>query len=390
MQRKDNPYSPGAGRKPAALVGRDEPIEIWEANLSRIENGLDFRPMVMYGLRGIGKTVLLSHLGEIAMERKWIVARFEANVGKTVREMLSRELENRLVEIAKHGVGKKILNALKTALSFRTDIGFPGVFSFGIDLSGVSGSNANTGDLAGDLYRLIKDLSAATEETESGVALLIDEAQDLSKADLAAISELVHRATQENLRLVVALAGLPTLPGVLAKSKSYAERLYEYKELQPLSPADAAAALIEPALQRGVKWAKEAVAEITLVSRGYPYFLQEYGSAGWLVASRSPITFQDAKLAIEQATLALDEGFFRSRWDKVSDSQRAYLRAMALDNDGVSLTKDISERLNLEPGALSPRRAELIRKGLIYAPRTGEVSFSVPLMAGFIQRQAEE
>jgi hypothetical protein len=219
---------------------------------------------------------------------------------------------------------------------------------------------------------------------------LIDEAQDLAGDDLAAISELVRRATQENLRLVVALAGLPTLPGVLSKAKSYAERLYEYKELQPLTPADAADAVIEPASQNGVKWDKKAVDEIVRVSRGYPYFLQEYGSACWLVADASPITIKDAVLAVKQATLTLDEGFFRSRWDKISDSQRAYLRAMALDNDSVSSTREIALRLNIQQTALSPRRAELIRKGLIFAPRTGEVAFSVPLLAGFMRRQTEE
>ncbi|MDR0824902.1 MAG: AAA family ATPase [Prevotella sp.] len=390
MQRIDNPFSPGAGRKPAALVGRDVQIEIWESNLHRIENGLDFRPMVLYGLRGIGKTVLLSHLGEISTAHEWIVARFEANTGISLRELLSKELENRLADVAKNGVSSKVLNALKTALSFRTDVGLPGVFTFGIDLSSVSGSNANTGDLSGDLYRLITDLSAATEETETGVALLIDEAQDLSADDLSALSELVHRATQDNLRLSVALAGLPTLPGILSKSKSYAERLYEYKELQPLSPSEAADALTTPVAKTGVTWDDAALSKIVEISHGYPYFLQEYGSACWLAAEKSPITIHDTKLAINSATAALDEGFFRSRWDKISESQRDYLRAMAVDNDGVSLSKDIAMRLDSELTALSPRRAELIRKGLIYAPRTGELAFTVPLMGAYIQRQVEE
>jgi hypothetical protein len=346
--------------------------------------------MALYGLRGIGKTVLLSRLQEIAQARHWISARFEATQQKTLREMISLEMENRLVEIAQPGAGKKTLDALKTALSFRSSVGIPGVFSFGIDLNHAKGSNANTGNLTGDISRLLRDLSAASEENGGGVALLIDEAQDLAFEDLAAICEVIHNATQDGLRLVVALAGLPTLPGLLAKAKSYAERLFAFKELLPLSISDASDALIEPSKKEGVEWEKGAVELITSISAGYPYFLQEYGSACWLEAKASPISHSDAKAAIHIARIQLDEGFFKARWDRTSASQKEYMRAMAQDHDGTSYSKDIANRLNTTTTAISQRRSDLIGKGLIFAPQSGAVAFSVPLMADFINRQGDQ
>jgi hypothetical protein len=386
MLQSNNPYSPGAGRKPAALVGRDKQIELWESELLRIESGLDSRPMALYGLRGVGKTVLLSRLHEMALGRGWLSARMEPNSRKTLREILYSEFESKLVEIASPRAGERVRRALKTALSFRASVGLPGLASFGIDLSGVSGSNANTGNISGDFQRYVKDLSAACEELGTGVSILIDEAQDLSIEDMETVSETIHRATQDGLRLVVALAGLPTLPGALAKAKSYAERLYHYHRIEKLSPADALTALTEPAKSKGALWEGPAANEIVRISDGYPYFLQEYGSACWLAAAESPIRMRDVKKAAPNAEKQLDDGFFRARWDRLSDAQKGYMRAMALCGDDEIYTKDISKKLGLPAPALSQRRADLIKKGLIYAPRQGVVTFSVPLMAQFIRR----
>ena len=389
MLRKDNPYSPGAGRKPVALIGRDLQIETWQAELERIEKGLDSRPMVLYGLRGIGKTVLLAKLHESALERKWISIRFEANQGKSLREMVSAELEGRLSEIIGPSAGAKLLRALKTALSFRADIGLPGLFSFGIDLSGVAGSAADTGNTIGDIQRLFKDLSGASAELRCGVSLLIDEAQELSVEDLSAVSELAHRASQDGLRFVMCLAGLPTLPGLLAKAKSYSERLYAFHRLNPLPEADAFVALTEPAKRNNVEWQKKAAARVIDLSAGYPYFLQEYGSECWLIAEKSPI---DSKVVGQAEILAhnqLDAGFFVARWDRTTDAQKEYMQAMAFAGADEVATRQISDFLRKPVSALSPLRAELIKKGLIYSPRKGIVAFTVPLMADFIKRQTE-
>ena len=389
MLRKDNPYSPGAGRKPVALIGRDLQIETWQAELERIEKGLDSRPIVLYGLRGIGKTVLLARLHEIALGKKWLSVRFEATQGKNLRELVSHELEGRLTEIIGPGAGTRLLKALKTALSFRADIGLPGLFSFGIDLSNVSGSSANTGNTAGDIQRLFKDLSDAAVDLKCGVSLLIDEAQDLSEEDLSAVSELAHRATQNGWRFVMCLAGLPTLPGLLAKAKSYSERLYAFHNLNPLSDADAIIALTEPAKQNNVEWQKKAVAKVIELSAGYPYFLQEYGSECWLIAEKSPIDSKVVEKAEISAHKQLDAGFFIARWDRTTDTQKEYMQAMASAGGDEISTKLISSLMQKSVSTLSPVRSELIKKGLIYAPRKGYVAFTVPLMADFIKRQNE-
>ncbi|MDR3363644.1 MAG: ATP-binding protein [Clostridiales Family XIII bacterium] len=389
MDIRNNPYSPGAGRKPVALVGRDVQIETWGAELSRIEKGLDSRPLVLYGLRGVGKTVLLSHMHEIAMERKWISARFEANRDKTLRELICKEFEEELAKLAAPNAGQTFLKALKTILSFRGSVGIPGGFSFGLDLSDVQGSNAGTGDFERDLLSLARDLSDVAKESKTGVSILIDEAQDLSEVGMSAISELIHRATQDGVRLVVALAGLPSLPGLLSKAKSYAERLYAYHKIEALPYEAAMEALVEPAHAEGVEWQADAVNKVISLTVGYPYFLQEYGSACWIEAKASPIRAVDVKRAAKTAIGQLDIGFFRSRWDRVTDAQKAYLRAMAVDGDTESSTKDIANRLGQTHAALTSRRAELIGKGLIYPSRHGFVAFTVPLMADFVGRQLD-
>ena len=332
---------------------------------------------------------MLARLHESALEKKWISVRFEANQGKSLREMISSELDGRLSEIIEPSAGAKLMRALKTALSFRADIGLPGLFSFGIDLSGISGSAANTGNTAGDLQRLFSDLSAASAELGSGVSLLIDEAQELSSEDLAAVSELAHRASQDGLRLVICLAGLPTLPGLLAKAKSYSERLYAFHHLNPLSEADAFVALTEPARQNSVEWQRKAAAKVVDLSSGYPYFLQEYGSECWLIAKKSPIDSRDVEKAETLAHKQLDAGFFVARWDRTTEAQKEYMLAMASSGVEEVTTKQISDFLQKPVSALSPLRSELIKKGLIYSPRKGIVSFTVPLMADFIKRQIE-
>ncbi|AIZ56622.1 archaeal ATPase [Candidatus Methanoplasma termitum] len=389
MLRKDNPYSPGAGRKPVALVGRDVQIETWQAELERIEKGLDSRPLVLYGLRGIGKTVLLGKLHESAIEKGWLSIRIEANLTKSLRELVSSELEERLTEIISPSPGKKLLKALKTVTSFRAGIGLPGLFSFGIDLSGVQGSAADTGNTTGDIQRLFKDLSDACAEKNTGVSLLIDEAQDLSESDLAAVSELAHRASQDGWCFVLSLAGLPTLPGLLSKAKSYSERLYNFHRLEPLSESDAYLALTEPAKQNGVEWQKKAAMRVIELSVGYPYFLQEYGSECWLAAERSPIDRGAVEKAEPLVREHLDAGFFVARWDRTTNAQKEYLWAMASAGTKEISTKQISESLQMPTTALSSRRSELIKKGLIYAPKQGTVAFTVPLMDDFIKRQTE-
>ena len=387
MDKRHNPYSPGAGRTPFALAGRESNIDDFEVALSRIEIGVDSRPIALYGLRGVGKTVLLRELYHRAKKKDWIVAFVEASPDKSVRTLLGEELAEVLIDLAKPNAGETVLKAVKTALSFiRLDMKADGGLSIGVDLSKIGSSNAATGNISGDLVRVVRDLSNACYKTGVGVALFFDETQEFCVEDVRAINTLAHRAMQERYRVVVTVAGLPTLPGKLAESNSYAERLYQFHELRELTPEASKVALLEPAAARGVKWEKPAVDEVVEATAGFSYFIQEYGSAIWNIAQEPPITLTDARAASKIAEQQLDEGFFRSRWDRASDLQKSYMRAMAYDFDRPSKTADISKRLGIEASSLSPRRAELISKGLIYSPQHGTVAFTVPQMAAFINR----
>jgi hypothetical protein len=388
MDRRKDPYSPGAGRAPFALSGRADDIDEFEAAIWRIENGMDARPLVFYGLRGIGKTVLLRDFQKMASTNGWLTAFVEANPEKSLRAMLADELKLAIAEMAKPSAGEAALRALKTIISFiQFGLDASGQVSFGVDFSKVDYSNAATGDLSGDLTVLVRDLSASCEKTGKGVAMFIDEAQDLSESDLRAINMAAHRASQESFRFIAVIAGLPTLPRIMADINSYAERLYRYKPLSELDAASSYDALTKPSLARGVHWENDAASLAVAETGGFSYFIQEFGSAVWAEAAASPIRVADVENARAEAIKRLDEGFFRSRWDRASEAQKAYLRAMSEDGDGPSSTLEISQRLGVKPTSLSPRRASLISKGLIYSASSGTVAFTVPQMAQFIKRQ---
>ena len=388
MDPRDNPYSPGAGRRPVVLIGREAQLETWDVALSRIAAGRDAQSMVLYGLRGVGKTVLLTQLALLARSQGWIVAQTEARAGTSIREAIGESLHGLLLQLARPGVGKRILTAVKTALSFKASYDTTGVWHFGVDLSGAEGGGADTGTLETDLGRLFMDLAGAADERGTGVALLIDEAQDLSPQELTTLCSLVHGANQRGERLLVALAGLPSLPRQLAEARSYAERLFTYHEVGILNHDESCAVLTEPAQAQSVRWSRAALARVTAAAGGYPYFLQEFGQDTWNAAAKSPITDTDARVGIAQGVVALDAGFFRIRWDRASRLERAYLAAMAVDGAGPSSTGVIAERLGKKPSTTSPARAQLIAKGLVYAPEHGLIAFTVPAMAEFILRQS--
>lgn len=388
MDPVSNPYSPGAGRKPAALVGRDQPRSDWNVALGRVEAGRSNQPFVLYGLRGVGKTVLLSDFRRSAQDRNWIVAQVEAGGDKDLREALGEALHGPLADLARPSGGKRLLKALKTALSFKASYDSAGTWNFGLDLSNISGGGADTGVLETDLRKLITDLVAAAEEEGVGLAILIDEAQDLSKSELIAICSIAHASAQDDWRVLFALAGLPSLPRVLAEAKSYAER-FNYEKIEALHGDTAADALTRPAREEGVEWEKTAVALLVAESAGYPYFIQQFGQDTWNEAPGPTITYTDARVGAAKGRAALDTGFFRARWDRATRSEQSYMRAMATDGDNGSPSGEIAVRLHRTPASLGPSRAKLIAKGLIYAPEHGIVAFTVPGMAGFIRRQPE-
>jgi hypothetical protein len=389
MDPISNPYAPGAGLPPAALVGRDESLSDWDVAIERIQVGRPARSAVLYGLRGVGKTVLLTRFKAIAEDREWIVAQVEAGTGKTLRESLADSLHAPLLDLARPSAGKRLLRALQTALSFRASVTASGAWSFGLDLSSAAGGGADTGVFEMDLATLVRDLAAAAAEEEVGLAILIDEAQDLTADELTAVCATVHTVGQNSWRCLFGLAGLPSLPRELAEAKSYAERLFTYTRIDQLPNPMAKEALVAPASLSGVLWSEDGLSVILEEASGYPYFLQQYGQETWNVAASSPITAVDARVGAALGRAALDDGFFRSRWDRATRAEQEYLRALAADGDGVAPSSDVARRLGRTVNSLGPARAALISKGLIYAPEHGAVAFTVPGMSDFIRRQPD-
>lgn len=384
-----NPYSPGAGRPPAALVGRDSQQELWRVALDRTQDGRTAQPLVLYGLRGVGKTVLLTSFARQARRRDWLVAQVESGAGKTLRRGLGEALHGPLTDLARPSGGRRLLRGLKTALSFKASYDASGAWNFGVDLSESAGGGADTGVLETDLSKVVGDVSAAAGEEGVGLAILIDEAQDLSADELVAICSIAHVAGQDGWPVLLALAGLPNLPRVLAEAKSYSERLFVFQRIEHLSSTLAREALVSPAAAEGVAWDEEAVDLVVAETAGYPYFLQQIGQDTWDHAAGPRITLTDARVGAAYGRAALDQGFFRARWDRATPAEQGYLRAMAPGGDDGSPSSEVAGRLGRAASSLGPARAKLIAKGLIYAPEHGVVAFTVPGMAEFIRRQQE-
>ena len=383
-----NPYSPGAGRKPAALVGRDEALDAWDTSLQRAQIGRTDQPVVLYGLRGVGKTVLLSEFRRKASDRGWIFAQIEAGTDKSLRKLLGEELYPHLSDLARPSAGRRLLKSLKTALSFKASYDATGTWTFGVDLSEAAGGGADTGLLDTDLKKLINDLADAAEEEGVGLAILVDEAQDLSVDELAAVCGIAHAAAQDNWRVLFAFAGLPSLPRILAEAKSYAER-FRYMKIEQLDADVVTEALTIPASLEDAQWDDDALDVVVEASGRYPYFIQQFGQETWDVATGPVITKHEAALGVAKGMNDLDNGFFRVRWDRATRAEQSYLRAMALDGDEGSSSSEVATRLSRKPASLGPTRAALIGKGLVYAPEHGVVAFTVPGMAAFIGRQVD-
>lgn len=383
-----NPYSPGAGRKPAALVGRDDALQAWATSLARAARDRTDQPVVLYGLRGVGKTVLLSEFRRSAAKKSWIVAQVEAGSGKTLRELIGEALYAPLADLARPSAGQRLLKAIKTALSFKASYDTTGVWAFGLDLTGTAGGGADTGILDTDLRKLIHDLAEAAEEEGVGLAIFVDEAQDLSVEELTTLCGIAHAAAQDSWRVLFAFAGLPSLPRILAEAKSYAER-FQYAKIEQIGMDVVAEALTIPAAQEDAAWDDDAIELVVRASGRYPYFLQQFGQATWNVATGPIIMKHDAEVGVVQGNSQLDNGFFRVRWDRATPSEQHYLRAMAVDGDEGSSSGTVATRLGKKPKSLGPIRAALISKGLVYAPEHGVVAFTVPGMAAFIDRQIQ-
>lgn len=390
MDPRRNPYSPGAGSPPAELVGRDAELEAFEILRARAEAGRPERGIVFYGLRGVGKTVLLNELFARGRAAGWLAAKIEADLGEGHTDLRSQVASalNTALRQAKTGsrVGAAMRRALGTFTSFSLHAAPDGSLSIGIDADPVRG-RGDTGRLLADLVDLAIDLGEAAKESGVGAVLFIDELQHLSVDEMGVLCQACHEAGQQQVPFFVIGAGLPSLPGLLAEARSYAERLFSYVRIDRLPDDAARAALTNPALDEGVVWSDAAVGTVLAAAGGYPYFLQQFGQTTWNAAVDTPISGDDAAVGVKVGFAQLDAGFFRARWERATPAERDYMAAMAVDGPGPSATGEIAGRLSRKPKSLGPARANLIAKGLVYAPEHGQIAFTVPGMAEFIARE---
>src|SRR5665213_3750609 len=382
-----NPFSPGAGSPPPELVGRNPLLEQARILLGRTKQRRPEKSLLLTGLRGVGKTVLLNEIERLARGAEFHTITIEAHEDKPLGPLLAPHLRSVLYELDRiAGAGDKAKRGLRVLRSF---VGVLRIkyhdIEVGLDVDPELGS-ADSGDLEIDLPRLFVAIGEAAEERETAVAVLIDEIQYLDRTELAALIMAMHKVQQRQLPVALLGAGLPILPGLAGASKSYAERLFSFPEVGALSKADASKALREPALVAGVVFEDDALEEIFRLTKGYPYFLQEWGYQSWNQAPTNTITLGVVVRATPTVIERLDQNFFRVRFDRLTPSEKRYLRAVAELGPGAHRTSDIAEILGVKVTSLGPVRAKLIKKGMVYSPAHGDMAFTVPLFDEFMRR----
>ncbi|MHB9022362.1 MAG: AAA family ATPase [Halothiobacillus sp.] len=382
-----NPFSPGAGSPPPELVGRDPILEQARILLGRVKQKKPEKSMLLTGLRGVGKTVLLNEIKRMADSDGYRTISIEAHEGKALGPLIAPYLRSLLYDLDRiAGAGDKVKRGLAVLRSFIGALKVTvGEVSIGLDIDPEKGS-ADSGDLEIDLPNLFVAVGEAAQDRNSAVAIFIDEIQYFSKKELGALIMAMHKIQQQQLPLVLLGAGLPILPGMAGESKSYAERLFNFPNIGALSQADTAKALQEPAQEAGVAFEDAALDEVFHLTKGYPYFLQEWGYVAWNLATTSPITLQVVRDARKAVIPRLDENFFRVRFDRLTPSEKNFLRAIAELGPGAHRTGDIAEILKVKVTSLGPVRAKLINKGMIYSPAHGDMDFTVPLFDDFMIR----
>jgi hypothetical protein len=383
-----NPYAPGAGQRPPELAGRDRELDQFAVVLERVALGRPERSLVLTGLRGVGKTVLLNALRSQAIGRAWATGKIEARGDQSLRRPVASAVYAAIREIgARHRGEDRVRGFLSVLKAFSVKASPDGSWQLGLDVDATRG-RADSGDLEIDLTELFLDAAEVATDLGVGVALFVDEMQDVPAADLAALCGAVHEVGQQAAPLVVVGAGLPHLPGVLSSSKSYAERLFRYLAIDRLDPAATDAALAVPAEREGVTYTRAALDLLARESGGYPYFVQAYGQATWDAAVGNPITEDDVRAGLPQAQSELAVGFFGSRFERATPAERAYLRAMAElvpGDDGSVTTSAVARALGKRVSSLSVARESLIRKGLVYSGERGQIAFTVPHFARFLR-----
>ena len=386
MDRRRNPFVPGAGLQPPELAGRDRLLTDVSIDMDRVLAGRPAKGLILLGLRGVGKTVLLNRLRGLADDKGFRTVRIEAPEGSSLPELLTPELRRTIYALdLRQAASVRLRRAASVLANFaRAYKVAAGDLEFSVDLAPGEG---DTGNLEQDLPHLLVAMAEAAADRNTAVGLFIDEVQYLSSVELAAVIVACHEIAQRNLPFLFIAAGLPQVAALAGEAKSYAERLFDYPEIGPLETDDARAALVKPAEAEGATFDRDAVEEILAAARNFPYFIQEWGFQVWNAAPASPICRDMVQAASPDVVSHLDNNFFRVRFDRLTPLEQKYLRAMAELGPGPCATGRIAETLGVRTASIATVRKRLINKGMVWSQRHGEISFTVPMFDGFMKRQ---
>jgi AAA ATPase domain len=384
---RNNPYAPGAGTKPPALVGRDAQIESFEVLLERLENGYAEQSMIITGLRGVGKTVLLDVFREKAERRNWATIEWEVEKSGSFEAKISSQVRRALLQLApKARWTERVKKAASILKSFTLTFNPHGAVTAGLDVEALAGAG-DSGALAEDLSDLFVALGEAAREQRTGVVFLLDEIQHLSSTELEALIAALHKSARRSLPITLVGAGLPQIPRLFGEAKSYSERLFRFPRIGELDPqTDAREALVLPARNQDIEYDSDAVDLIVEYTQGYPYFLQECGKTLWDEASASPISRREAQQVLPLVEARLDEGFFRVRAERTTELELKYLYAMAELGTAAHRSSEVAEHIDRTTEQAGPIRSRLIDKGLLYTPGHGLAAFTVPKFDRYMLR----
>lgn len=388
MDQRLNPYTPNAGAEPEAVVGREDQLESFDVLLARLERGRTDQSMIVTGLRGVGKTVLLQQFRQKAVENKWTVMDMEAEKSDTssFRRDLGSRFHSALLQLSpKARWSDRLSHAASVVKSFTLTGNPDGAITFGLDIEAAEGY-ADHGNLTQDLVDLFVAVGEAAKDRGSGVVILLDEIQFLAKDQLGGIITALHKSVQYKYPITMVGAGLPQIAELAGDAKSYAERLFKFPRIGNLNASDAAEALSKPALAEGIQFDQDALDRAFQITEGYPYFIQELGYAVWAIADSEVITLQNIEDAVPGYTDKLDQSFFQVRLDRCTELQRAYLRAMADLGPLPQRANDVAERMGRTSQNQAPTRAELISMGLLYTPEHGYAAYTVPQFDRYMMR----
>ena len=386
MDPTQNPFSPGAGTPPPELSGRQDILDKAQIALARLKIHRSEKSFLLVGLRGVGKTVLLNEINNMALKNGYECAFIEAHEHRRLNHLLIPGLRRILLKFDNIGVHRKVKRGLRILKSFLNSVKIKYQdMEINLDIDPERGL-ADTGDVEIDLPDLIEAVGEAAMERKTTIAIIVDELQYLSEKEISALILAIHRVSQRQLPVILIGAGLPQLIGLTGRSKSYAERLFDFPEIGPLKKQDAFDTLQRPVMAQGVKFKLNALKEIFEHTEGYPYFLQEWGYQSWNLSDSNEITLNTVKKASKASLEKLDKGFFRVRFDRLTPSEKKYLRALSEFGPGPQRSGDIADILGLQPQSVAPTRSNLIKKGMIYGPSHGDLEFTVPLFCDFMKR----